>query len=75
MNTFHLKILYTMSKIRTLLGEKADYYLYHTCKTIDKSLIHAPGSDTVARLWMDCDRNTRVLGAVARKYAHKITLA
>ena len=28
-----------MSKVVDLLGDKTSYYLDHTCKTIDKSLI------------------------------------
>ena len=31
-----------MNKIIDLLGNRAEYYLGHTCKTIDKSLIHVP---------------------------------
>ena len=30
-------------KIVDLLGGEAEYYLNHTCKTIDKQLIHIPG--------------------------------
>ena len=29
-----------MSKITNLLGDQAAFYLEHTCRTIDKSLIH-----------------------------------
>ncbi len=31
-----------MSKTVDLLGQQAEYYLNHTCKTIDKKLIHVP---------------------------------
>lgn len=31
-----------MSKVVDLLGDKTSYYLDHTCKTIDKSLIYIP---------------------------------
>ena len=34
-------------KIVDLLGGKAEYYLNHTCKTIDKQLIHIPGPDMI----------------------------
>ena len=34
-----------MSKTVDLLGQQAEYYLNHTCKTIDKKLIHVPGPD------------------------------
>ena len=36
-------------KIVDLLGGKAEYYLNHTCKTIDKQLIHIPGPDMIDR--------------------------
>ena len=29
-----------MSKITNLLGDQAAFYLEHTCRTIDKSIIH-----------------------------------
>lgn len=34
-----------MDKIIDLLGQEAEYYLDHTCKTIDKKNIHIPGPD------------------------------
>ena len=49
-------------KIHELLGDKEEYYLSHTCKTIDKSLIHAPSPNTVDDIWMVSDRNNRTLG-------------
>lgn len=49
-----------MSKITDLLGDKAAYYLDHTCKTIDKSMIHIPSSETIDRIWIDSDRNIRL---------------
>lgn len=50
-----------MSKLTEILGKDAEYYLGHVCKTIDKSMIHVPSKDTVDRLWIDSDRNNRVL--------------
>lgn len=44
-------------KIVDLLGGKAEYYLNHTCKTIDKQLIHIPGPDMIDKVWMNSDRN------------------
>lgn len=38
-----------MNKIIDLLGNRAEYYLGHTCKTIDKSLIHVPSADPSTR--------------------------
>lgn len=48
-------------KIYDLLGDKAEYYLNHTCKTIDKSLIHAPSPTTIEDIWYISDRNNRTL--------------
>ena len=42
-----------MSKVIDLLGDKAGYYLDHTCKTIDKSLIYVPSPDTIDKIWVD----------------------
>ena len=36
-----------MSKTVDLLGQQAEYYLNHTCETIDKKLIHVPGPDAI----------------------------
>ena len=38
-------------KIVDLLGGEAEYYLNHTCKTIDKQLIHIPGPDMICLLY------------------------
>ncbi|MBS1626986.1 MAG: class I fructose-bisphosphate aldolase [Bacteroidetes bacterium] len=44
-----------------LLGDKAEYLLNHTSKTIDKNLLHLPGADFVDRIWAQSDRNVNVL--------------
>ena len=44
-------------KIVDLLGGQAEYYLNHTCKTIDKQLIHIPGPDMIDKVWMNSDRS------------------
>lgn len=49
------------SKIYDLLGDKQEFYLNHTSKTIDKSLLRIPSSHTVEEVWMPSDRNNRVL--------------
>ena len=59
-----------MSKITDLLGDKAAYYLDHTCKTIDKSLIHVPSSDTIDRIWIDSDRNIQTLRSLQTILGH-----
>ena len=59
-----------MSKITDLLGDKAAYYLDHTCKTIDKSLIHVPSSDTIDRIWIDSARNIQTLRSLQTILGH-----
>ena len=59
-----------MSHITDLLGDKAGYYLDHTCRTIDKSLIHVPSPDTVDSVWIGTDRNTRTLGSLQALLGH-----
>ena len=59
-----------MSKTVDLLGQQAEYYLNHTCKTIDKKLIHVPGSDVIDKIWVDSDRNVRTLNSLQALYGH-----
>ena len=47
--------------IQELLGDKASYYLEHTCKTIDKSMLHLPSSTTVEDTWLPSNRNVQTL--------------
>lgn len=53
-----------MSKTIEILGEKAEYFLSHVCRTIDKKRLYLPGPDTVDRVWMESDRNVRTLGSL-----------
>ena len=57
-----------MSKIVDILGEQAEYYLNHACKTIDKQLIHIPGPDIVDKVWINSDRNIRTLESLQTLY-------
>ena len=59
-----------MSKITDLLGDKVSYYLDHTCKTIDKSMIHVPSPETIDRIWIDTDRNIQTLRSLQIGRAH-----
>ena len=59
-----------MSKIVDILGEQAEYYLNHACKTIDKQLIHIPGPDIVDKVWINSDRNIRTLESLQTLYGH-----
>lgn len=59
-----------MNKTVDLLGQQAEYYLNHTCKTIDKKLIHVPGPDVIDKIWVDSDRNVRTLNSLQALYGH-----
>lgn len=59
-----------MKKIVDLLGDKAAYYLDHTCKTVDKSLLHLPAADTVDKVWVASDRNIPTLNNLQRILGH-----
>jgi class I fructose-bisphosphate aldolase len=39
-----------LGKISELLGTHADSLLKHTCKTIPKDMLHAPGPDFIDRV-------------------------
>lgn len=56
--------------IKELLGADREYYLGHTCKTIDKSLIHAPSPQTVDELWVSTDRSIPALVSLRRILDH-----
>ena len=59
-----------MNKIIELLGNQAEYYLNHTCKTSDKSLIHVPSPDTIDKIWIDSDRNIQTLRSLQTLLGH-----
>lgn len=59
-----------MSKITDLLGDQSAYYLDHTCKTIDKSLIHIPSPQTIDNVWIDTDRNIQTLRSLQTLLGH-----
>jgi class I fructose-bisphosphate aldolase len=54
--------------ITSQLGDKADYLLQHTSKTISSDLLHLPGPDFVDRIFAATDRNQRVLNNLNRMY-------
>ncbi|MDX1636576.1 MAG: class I fructose-bisphosphate aldolase [Balneolaceae bacterium] len=47
--------------IEEMLGDEADDLLNHSCETIPKENLHLPGPDFVDNVWIDSDRNPRVL--------------
>ena len=56
-----LKTKIMASKIEQILGDSAAYLLDHTCKTIDKSLLHLPSPSIVDDIWIETDRNNQTL--------------
>ena len=50
-----------INTITSQLGDKAEFLLSHTSKTISKDLLHLPGPDFVDRIFAASDRNQRVL--------------
>ena len=58
------------SKITELLGDKAEYLLNHTSKTIDKSQLHLPGPDHIDRVWINSNRSNQVLRNMQQLLGH-----
>ena len=56
--------------IKALLDKDTEYYLGHTCKTIDKSLIHVPSPNTIDNIWSVSDRNIPTLNNLQRILGH-----
>ncbi len=48
-------------KILDLLGNKAAYYLDHTCTTIDRKQLHAPSRNHVDEIWQQSNRTPQTL--------------
>ncbi len=59
-----------MSNIEKLLGDKAEYLLGFKTPKINKKNLHLPGPDWVDRMFINSDRNNRVLGNLAWMYEH-----
>jgi class I fructose-bisphosphate aldolase len=59
-----------MQTISDLLGTDADGLLNHSCKTIDKSLLHLPGPDFVDRIYAATDRPIPVLRSLQTLFDH-----
>lgn len=55
-------------KITELLGDKASYYLDHTCKTISKDQLQLPGSGFVDANFTPTNRNSQVLRNLSALY-------
>jgi len=59
-----------MGKIAQILGDQASYYLDHQCKTIDRSMLHLPGPDSIEKIWIGSNRNNQVLKNLQQIYSH-----
>jgi class I fructose-bisphosphate aldolase len=58
------------SKVMGLLGLESDYYLKHTCKTMDKSLVRLPSPEFVDTVWVHSDRSIQTLRSLRLLFAH-----
>jgi class I fructose-bisphosphate aldolase len=57
-------------KIQELLGDKAEYYLGHTSKTIDKSSIHIPSPHHLDDVWTQSNRNIQTIRSINTLMGH-----
>jgi class I fructose-bisphosphate aldolase len=55
-------------RIVKLLGKEADSLLSHKCQTVPKEQLHLPGPDFVDRIFLQSDRNPRVLVNLQRLF-------
>ncbi|MDE5622050.1 MAG: class I fructose-bisphosphate aldolase [Alistipes sp.] len=55
-----------MYKTAEILGNLAEFYLEHVCRTIDRRTLYLPAPDTVDRVWAESDRSLRTLGSLQR---------
>jgi len=60
----------TYKNIQDLLGDESEFYLNHVSKTVPKEQLHLPSSDWVDRIFLQSDRNTRVLNSLATLFNH-----
>lgn len=58
----------SIDKISQLLGDKADYYLNHQSKTIDKSVLHPAGPNFVDTIFTQSNRSPQVLRSLQAIY-------
>lgn len=50
--------------VQALLGQDAEYLLGHTCKTVNKEMLHLPGPDFIDRVFVGSNRPTPVLNSL-----------
>jgi len=58
------------SKIQSQLGNQADSLLGFNSPKVSKDLLHVPGPDWVNRIFVQTDRNNRVLRSLEALYGH-----
>lgn len=56
--------------IQSVLADKSEYLLGHTCTTISKDQLHLPSSDWVDRIFSPSDRSARVLRSLQTLFDH-----
>lgn len=56
--------------VAEILGEEAGRLLEHTCKTIPKDQLHLPGPGFLDDVFVNSDRNNRVLGSLEWIFNH-----
>jgi class I fructose-bisphosphate aldolase len=57
-----------VNDIQSLLGDKAESLLGFASPKIPRERLHLPGPDFLERVFVQSDRNNRVLGSLARMY-------
>lgn len=65
---YKLNLIMVSQKIVELLGDKASYYLDHTCSTIHKELLQLPGKDFIDENFSLTNRNPQVLRSLHTLY-------
>jgi len=60
----------TISKIESLLEDKAEYLLSYVCGTVNKSQLHAPGPDFVDQVFSGTNRSIQVMRNLQSIYSH-----
>jgi len=50
-----------VKSIEEMLGDEAEDLLNHTCETVSKDKLHLPGPNFIDEVWINSDRNPRVL--------------
>ena len=60
----------TTTSVRDILGDEAATLLDHECMTIARRRLHLPGPDFLDRVFVESNRNNRVIGNLAWLFHH-----